>query len=105
MGQEMRNTPEGLARCLSSSFAALPQDRQRTFTGKEIFLPGVGKCKPSLTPAHKQQIHASFEAGQRPAYGGSRELEMGGGGAERSRLRSSHEYTDIIKIDRFAHVQ
>jgi len=56
--------------------ASFAQEPQRAFTGAEIFLPGVGKGKPSLTPAHKQQIQMFFESGQGPAYRGSRELEM-----------------------------
>src|SRR5207253_10756292 len=85
--------------------ASFAQEPQRAFTGHEIFLPGVGKRKPSLTPAHKQQIQMLFESGQGPAYRGSRELEMGRRSAERSRLRCGDEYSDAIEIGRFAHVQ
>jgi hypothetical protein len=85
--------------------ASFAQEPQRAFTGAEIFLPGVGKGKPSLTPAHKQQIQMFFESGQGPAYRGSRELEMGRRSAERSRLRGGDEYSDAIEIGRFAHVQ
>src|SRR5256884_1228283 len=85
--------------------ASFAQEPQRAFTGHEIFLPGVGKRKPSLTPAHKQQIQMLFESGQGPAYRGSRELEMGRRRAERSRLRCGDEYSDAIEIGRFAHVQ
>ena len=81
------------------------QEPQRVFAGHEIFLPCVSKGKPSLTPTNKQQIQMFFEAGQRPAYRRSRELEIGGRGAERSRLCNSNEYSDVIKIGRFAHAQ
>ena len=46
-----------------------------------------------------------FEARQRSAYRRNRELELGRRGAERSRLRNSNEYPDVIKIRRFAHAR
>jgi hypothetical protein len=43
-----------------NQLAPLAQSTQRTLTEYEVFLPGVGKCKPSLAPPHKQQIKILF---------------------------------------------
>src|SRR5262245_50884298 len=53
--------------------------------------------KPSLTLPHKQKIHIFLKPGQRPAYCGSRELEMDSRGAKCSRLRDGNEYADVIE--------
>jgi hypothetical protein len=85
--------------------ASFAQEPQRAFTGHEIFLPGVSKVEPSLTPAHEQQIQVFFEPGNGPAYRGSRELEMGRRSAERSRFCGRNEYVHVLEVGRFAHVQ
>jgi hypothetical protein len=83
----------------------LAQSTQRALTEYEVFLPGVGKCKPSLASPHKQQIKILFKPGEGPADRRDWKMEIGGRGAERSRLSSSNEYVHAIEVGSFAHAQ
>ncbi|MGA7919361.1 MAG: hypothetical protein WCA38_06780 [Candidatus Acidiferrales bacterium] len=88
-----------------NQLAPLAQSTQRALTEYEVFLPGVGKCKPSLAPPHKQQIKILFKPGKGPAYRRDWKLEIGGRGAECPRLSNSNEYVHTIEVGSFAHAQ
>src|ERR1700747_1030072 len=88
-----------------NQLAPFAQNTQGALTEYEVFLPGVGKCKPSWAPPHKQQIKILFKPGEGPAYRGGWKVEIGGAGAERSRLSNRNEYVHAIEGGSFAHAQ